>query len=163
MRGKESLGVEKMNTHQLRRYRHGLKPRARYKLLSVALNERQDALDKLGFDDYGSYLRSALWSAIRRRVYVRADGRCEACGEQPPENIHHWSYSVATLQGEQLKHLEAVCKPCHDQFHEVPAPVEKQRTAKQKSNDAWRALVRSGGVVAQPRDMTPRLVKDGSR
>jgi len=147
---------------KLREFRHSLGVKARFKLLQSALEDRRSSLELLGYDDYKSYLMSAQWGRIRRRVYARAGGKCEGCGERPPANVHHWSYSIKTLQGKKLQNLEAVCKECHDQFHEEPAQGVKtgrQMTAKQLANKAFGDLVRSGGLVAQPVDMTPRLVR----
>lgn len=144
-----------MNTQKLRAYRRSLSQRAIAKTLQQAIGERQDSLDKLGFDDYESYLASNLWASIRKRIFARAGNTCECCGEGKPANIHHWSYSVATLQGEKPQHLEAVCRVCHEKFH-----AEARPTKKQLERRAFRALVKSGGIVAQkPKDMTPRLVK----
>lgn len=152
----------KLSVEQLREFRHGLSVKARYQLLSTAIVDRESSLELLGYDDYPAYLRSALWHRIRRKVYARANGKCEACGECKPENVHHWSYSVATLMGRKLKNLEAVCKRCHDQFHEEPgiSKGERQLTPQRAANQAWRTLVRSGGILAQPpKDLRPRLVK----
>lgn len=148
-----------MHTKKLRDFRHGLSPRARMRLIRQALGELNDSLEKLGFDDYDSYLESNLWHKIRRRIFGRAKGKCEGCGERPPENIHHWSYSVATLQGQRPQHLEAVCRACHLQFHQEVPEVAAAKSAKAAAKAAYRALVQAGGVIAQPRDMTPRLVK----
>lgn len=146
----------------LRDKRHSLSVKDRFRLLDAAIKDRESSLEVLGYDTYTAYLNSALWAKIRRRVYARANGKCEACGERKPENVHHWSYSVATLLGKKLKHLEAVCKICHDQFHEEPARKGKgprQLTPTRLANIAYYELVRKGGVLAQPVDMTPRLVK----
>jgi hypothetical protein len=151
-----------MNTQKLREYRHALSTRARYKLLSQAMGEMSDSLEKLGFDSYGDYLKSNLWQGIRRRIFGRAKSRCEGCGVNRAEQVHHWSYSVATLQGERPQHLEAVCDECHAQFHEQPlTEVQRNRKADKKAAEkvAYWALVRAGGAIAQPRDMTPRLVR----
>lgn len=147
-----------MDTSKLRAYRHDLSPRARAGLLRRQLEARGDSLDKLGYDDYESYLASALWQRIRKRIYVRAKGVCEACSVRQPEHIHHWSYSVETLLGNRARHLEAVCGECHAQFHQEFREDPKQK--RQRQGDAWRALVASGGVLGQPQQIGgPRLVR----
>lgn len=160
------VSKKKQSLAQLLEFRHALSVKARYRLLEAAIEDRASSLEYLGFDDYASYLRSKLWSDIRRKVYKRANGKCEACAERKPENIHHWSYSVATLMGKKLKNLEAVCKICHDQFHKEPrrhGPSGRQLTPQRKANKEFWALVHAGGAVKQPRDMTPRLVKKSEK
>jgi len=149
---------QKMGTEELREYRRSLRPRAIRRLLEQAVQERRRSLACLGFDSYDEYLDSHMWRQIRSRIYVRADGTCECCRQRKPENVHHWSYTVATLRGDRPQNLEAVCKSCHEKFH-APKPLTPQKAARREARRAWAALVAKGGLVAQPRDMTPRLVK----
>ncbi len=122
------------------------------KLLRHVVRERETSLEKIGFDDYESYLASRLYAGIRKRIFGRANGICEACCERKAVNIHHWSYSVATLLGKKPEHLEAVCRECHEKFHmDVPSP-------KHVVKRLFRQLVQSGGAIAQARDLTPRLI-----
>jgi len=150
---------KRMGTVELREYRRSLSRKAARALLRVALDERRASLDKLGFDSYADYLNSATWRAIRARIFKRADGKCESCGWQVPANVHHWSYSVATLQGKKPEHLEAVCRDCHDEIHEEPPKPQQGQSPKQAAKAEYWALVRAGGAVKQPRDMKPRLVR----
>lgn len=147
-----------MSTRRKREQRHALSVKARYGLLQSALAKLGASLKQLGFANYADYLASPIWRVVRTRVFRRANGLCEACREAKPENVHHWSYDVETLLGMRMANLEAVCKPCHDQFHEVPHIAPKQ-AGKRAARNAYRKLVRMGGAIAQPRDMTPRLVR----
>jgi hypothetical protein len=143
-------------TEKLRQYRRSLSPLEIQRLIHQALGELSCSLEKIGFDDYESYLKSRLWHGIRKRIFGRAKGRCECCGLVPPVNVHHWSYSVATLQGRKPQNLEAVCRACHDQFH---AQIPTQRSIARQARKAHQAFIQSGGALGQPKDLTPRLKK----
>lgn len=73
---------------------------------------RDHNLLQLGFRTYTGYLRSPLWSSIRRRVLER-DGRCQMCHFFVATAVHHVSYSMKTLRGDDLKGLISTCHRCH--------------------------------------------------
>jgi len=75
-----------------------------------AYSSRNKALQELGFPDYDTYLKSELWSRIRAKVLRKSE--CYGCGGKPTQ-VHHQSYSLKVLRGENLKRLVAVCENCH--------------------------------------------------
>lgn len=73
---------------------------------------RDDNLLGLGFKSYRSYLKSDLWKSIRERVLV-ANRICAACARRSSSQVHHRSYDPATLRGDDIRSLSAVCSRCH--------------------------------------------------
>jgi hypothetical protein len=81
--------------------------------------ERADALAVLGFESYDSYLRSALWKAIRRQALAKG-ARCCRClrtsrtfGPSATLQVHHTIYNLKTLSGADTQGLVVVCQKCH--------------------------------------------------
>lgn len=72
---------------------------------------RSKSLKQLGFSSYKSYLGSAIWQDIRRRVLLPGM-RCRACGNSATQ-IHHNRYSLADLNGRCIDQLIPVCGHCH--------------------------------------------------
>lgn len=66
--------------------------------------------------EYQEYLRSQQWATLRRLVLERAGGKCEGCG-RTAHNIHHMSYDH--IYEEFLFELIALCRDCHERWHEV--------------------------------------------
>lgn len=80
--------------------------------LEKAYEYRADVLRGMGFKSYRSYLRSALWADIRRRVIERCP-TCVRCLSRPATQVHHRAYDPATMRGENLDALSPVCRGCH--------------------------------------------------
>jgi hypothetical protein len=76
--------------------------------------QRDQTLRSMGYMTYADYLASRQWRWIRGRVLERAKGICEACRDAPATQIHHRSYSRATLRGRRLDFLVACCHRCHE-------------------------------------------------
>ena len=68
------------------------------------------------FADYDEYLKTEKWALLRTKVFDRAEGKCEGCGEQPPSEVHHLTYEH--VGREFLFQLVALCSQCHDRIHE---------------------------------------------
>lgn len=69
-----------------------------------------------------SNLRSALprevWDFIRKKAYLRADGRCMICGAPAGRLEAHEQWEYDDKNGVQrLKNIIAVCRPCHEVIH----------------------------------------------
>lgn len=62
--------------------------------------------------NYAEYLASPQWRRIRQRVLRRDRGLCRSCGRRAYQ-VHHGSYSRATMEGRELSQLFAVCGRCH--------------------------------------------------
>jgi hypothetical protein len=97
------------------------------KAVSPYRPKRRDALKVLGFKSYPAYLRSRLWFEIRRKIVARAGATCETCKTAPHEVVHHLDYEIATLKGDRLEALMAVCRKCHDDWHKRPKKDRHQR------------------------------------
>jgi hypothetical protein len=66
--------------------------------------------------DYATWCAtSAEWAAIRRRVFARSKGWCEACGIARATATHHLTYRFG--RSPPLWCLRAVCSDCHDRLH----------------------------------------------
>lgn len=106
-----------------------------------AYRQRLRALRALGFPDYQAYLESSLWrETIRPRVLKAADRRCCACGAGGCSQVHHESYSLAVLAGEDDSRLHVVCDTCHDRAHHygglLLGPDEATKNLRKKEEGA---------------------------
>lgn len=66
-------------------------------------------------NEYTSYISSSAWKIKRQQVLKRAGGKCEGCGFEPAQEVHHLHYN--RFGQEMLFDLVAVCKSCHDKIH----------------------------------------------
>ena len=73
--------------------------------------ERARALKLMGVDSYKSYLVTAHWRTIRKRV-LSASPHCRKCG-RTANTVHHMAYDIETMQGERDEALLSVCHKCH--------------------------------------------------
>ena len=64
---------------------------------------------------YIKYLGSDAWKFKRTQALVRDNYICQACKNNPAEEVHHLTYD--TLFDEKLEDLLSVCKACHNQLH----------------------------------------------
>jgi len=75
----------------------------------------------LGFKDYEEYRRSSLWKTIRRRVKKRDNNlcvRCEGTYDKPADLVvHHRTYTLEVMRGENDDQLASVCVGCHNIIH----------------------------------------------
>lgn len=67
--------------------------------------------------EYGDYLRSPRWRALRSKILARAGGQCEGCLEAPADDVHHLTYSHRGA--EFAFELVALCRDCHSRWHEA--------------------------------------------
>ena len=69
---------------------------------------------ELGFNSYGAYVKSNLWSIIRQLILER-DGRCcQVCGT-PSKIVHHIDYTRTIMLGQGDQHqLIILCESCHN-------------------------------------------------
>lgn len=97
---------------------------------NVYFNERRARLEELARaaaercqpgnrEEYGDYLRSPRWRALRDKVLRRATGVCEGCLDAPAIDVHHLSYAH---KGDEFAfELRALCRSCHDRWHTLEA------------------------------------------
>ena len=64
--------------------------------------------------EHNDYLRSPEWKERRVKVLRRDGYICQACIENPAQEVHHLSYDH--WGNEPLFELVAVCKPCHEKI-----------------------------------------------
>jgi len=76
-------------------------------------SRRKKFLSKLGFQSYADYLKSELWTKIRRRVLSRRKG-CKVCGNTKYLQIHHTRYTFLNLSGKSTRYLIVLCQKCHE-------------------------------------------------
>lgn len=60
---------------------------------------------------YEAYLKSAQWLALRRAVFDRDKGICQACLSGKATEVHHLNYDH--VFNEPLFDLVSVCEDCH--------------------------------------------------
>lgn len=85
----------------------------RYEAHRVAEIERLKAECR---EAYQRYLQTPEWLAKRDLVLEREQRTCEGCRSAPATEAHHTTY--AHIGEEFLFELVAVCRQCHDRFHE---------------------------------------------
>lgn len=64
---------------------------------------------------YNAYLNTPEWRDRRRKVFARAKGLCEGCGDNAAVEVHHLTYQHVC--NEFLFELVALCEPCHLRIH----------------------------------------------
>jgi 5-methylcytosine-specific restriction endonuclease McrA len=64
---------------------------------------------------YTAYLQTPTWRQKRHKVFQRARGRCEGCGEASATQVHHLTYDH--VGNELLFELVAICEGCHTRIH----------------------------------------------
>jgi hypothetical protein len=68
--------------------------------------------------EYEQWCRtSPEWSAIRRKIFWRCRGHCEACLNGNATMVHHMTYTFGKLP--PAWQLKAVCDDCHERLHDV--------------------------------------------
>lgn len=86
---------------------------------------RRAALTALGFASYRNYCASDLWASIKARVRARSGGDCErGCGKRA-RLVHHYSYDIETLRGDDIDLVAHVCGSCHISVHAGPRRDKK--------------------------------------
>lgn len=79
----------------------------------IAWYEEEEEIRKLR--DYGDYLLSDKWKAIRQKVMERAKNTCEGCGVKPADLVHHLTFK--RFGNEMLFDLVAICEDCRIKLH----------------------------------------------
>ncbi len=90
---------------------------ARYEARRIAEIDRLKAECR---DEYQRYLKTPEWLAKRDLVLEREHRICQGCRSAPATQAHHTTY--AHIGDEFLFELVAVCRTCHDRFHESEFP-----------------------------------------
>lgn len=75
------------------------------------------AASRAGFADYATYLQSAHWKALRRRVLERDGWRCRLCHKKKDLQVHHDRYDV-DMASDAIWHLKSMCYRCHHRIHD---------------------------------------------
>jgi len=100
---------------------------------------REKILKRMGFKSYRDYLASDFWREIRERVLKRDGRRCVAC-QRETRIVHHRKYDAATLKGETLEWLSAICRDCHDAIEFAPTG---QKNTVSRANRRLAALMQT--------------------
>jgi hypothetical protein len=66
-------------------------------------------------EKYKAYLCSREWALLRNAVRARCGGKCERCGVNDMECVHHLTY--ARKYDERIEDLAGWCNACHDFTH----------------------------------------------
>lgn len=106
-----------------------LKPPSKNQILTLpplagtdmsAYRERKLNLEAIGFASYKDYLKSDLWAEIRKRVYKAKKMRCSVCKKKSGKQLHHCSYAIPVLKGEDIGPLWPICRTCHKRVEHGP-------------------------------------------
>lgn len=107
---------------------------------------RNEALRKIGFPDYPSYLASELWRKIREYI-LRREPKCRFCPDRATQ-VHHHYYHLEVLLGEDDRYLIPVCRGCHEYGEVLPgggkaAPWQATERMAARGRDAVLAALRA--------------------
>ena len=75
----------------------------------------REKVNRLWRDYYDAYLSSPEWQEKRRQVIALCGNKCQACGANPVQHVHHLNYQ--NLGNEPLSELAGVCESCHRAMH----------------------------------------------
>lgn len=67
--------------------------------------------------EYHDYLLTPQWTALRDLVLQRENHLCQGCRKERATQAHHTTYQ--NVGHEFLFELVALCRPCHERFHQV--------------------------------------------
>jgi hypothetical protein len=68
--------------------------------------------------DYGFFLKTDYWQAIKNFCLERAEHECEACGNSNAIlHVHHLTYEHHGLEHLHLDDLIVLCEQCHNDAH----------------------------------------------
>lgn len=122
--------------------------------------QRSIVLASLGYPDYETYLESDRWALIRGQVLARDRYLC-GCGKKATQ-VHHRKYDEATLLGETLDYMVAICAPCHrfgsvDHDGRLTTPEEADRRIDAlQSSRGDRAVLAKKTAAIRRGAVTPR-------
>jgi hypothetical protein len=115
-----------------------------------ATNAKAHALSDRGRKFYDSFMESAVWTAKKTPVLIRAAGKCERCpGTGAVLEVHHRNYD--RFGGDELmSDLEALCPACHviadgERRAEICAAIERLRAEWEENGFRCWALAKFGG------------------
>lgn len=83
---------------------------------NLAISSEKQSRDRLWWDVYGRYLKTAVWAVKREKVLERCGGVCECCGQRQATQVHHLEYPDV-FGHEPLWTLRGICVPCHKIIH----------------------------------------------
>ena len=87
--------------------------------------------------NYKSYLGSPRWKAKRDNIMKTSGGKCRVCGA-PATEVHHVNYQRRGK--ERLTDLTALCRECHELYHEKLQEKKKREVSKTRktARTYWR-------------------------
>lgn len=102
---------------------------------------RNVTLRLLGYKSYKQYLGSNKWTEIRLRVLARDNAVCCSCHKPRASQVHHLSYSMAALNGDDDSQLRSICPKCHKaaEISTARSGRAKKRTLREANGllDKW--------------------------
>lgn len=70
-------------------------------------------------EQYGRYLRSPYWRAVRIKVLQKKGAYCSVCGKVNNLQVHHTNYDNLGSDMQHLDALEILCVNCHKREHKL--------------------------------------------
>jgi hypothetical protein len=65
----------------------------------------------------GSYLKTDHWHEVQQVVYARNGGRCERCGRNDIDHVHHVHYFSIWHELDDPDSVMGLCADCHSYLH----------------------------------------------
>lgn len=135
---------------------------------ALSYAERQEVLQRLGFDTYRAYLRSELWSSIRDSVFERRGRKCWICHRKgKATQVHHLHYTAENLSGASTSGMRPVCAICHreievdDEGRKRTAQDVRRQTQRLRKSKGWRRKVRKlAAALERSRRRVDRLDRE---
>lgn len=126
--------------------------------------ERNDNLKKLGFMDYGEYLASPMWAAVRRKAWAFHGPNCQLCDERGQQIHHNW-YGIKDLKGERLCNTRPICMSCHKAIEYDSAGRKVQLHEARRQFDYLRnvALIRYDKVSKREKKQLRKMTDEQRR
>ena len=113
---------------------------------------------------YAEFLKSDFWQQLRAKQ-LKHSPACERCQCTTSLQVHHTVYRE--WYSTQIDDLETLCRRCHLRHHGLQDKKRKRKRREKKRNKRRRFKPRSSlpikGVLSKPVNLTPRLVKSGTR
>ena len=80
--------------------------------IGESYKERESVLWDMNYISYDDYKQSNLWDSIRRRVFELKGTKCCMCRNRANQ-IHHASYRMDVMTGQNIMPLFPICEYCH--------------------------------------------------
>lgn len=104
-------------------FNKGMKPyekvRALERYLLYCEKDYETFAEKIKNLDYGDFLRTPYWDAVRCKIRYKYKYRCALCNNSQNLRVHHKTYKHHGYEWFYLEDLILLCDDCHEKFHDI--------------------------------------------